>query len=719
MKIQSVSNYLFPRRKNIVFALFFAFSFFFTYAIPQTLGANEAPPSTNATPSDANSTSPGLNSLPAFTGKSVESAKDKGIGACINNPGKCLSDSLKGVALGVLTMEAALANAAAGLFVWMLNPESFKLIMTNPVNYEIWKIVRDTMNMLFILVLLFSAFATIYQIDKYKYNKILWTVILMALLVNFSWPISLTIIDFFSSMMYFFVQSVFHSSGPEVVSSYLGGSELKNIFLPKEATAEWPQIFIAIIVMFIFAMTLLVLSLMMLIRLVALPILAMFSPIGFAGMAAPFTQSFAKKWWDNLFKYASYGPIAVFAVLVAVRVLEQSQKLKSGIYASMSSMSVGKGDITTDMLAALVYFAIPIVLFWMAITSAEKMSSELSSSATKYGMRFGKWAGRQPWRGAKAGARWTGVPGGVQQAWKNRKGLFGSDSRLAREAREDSIARTLAGGGSVGRENARDDAKSKRIAAEQERLKRLGNVSTAHTQLANGNADQKAAAALYIADKKAFKDATELNSALKAVGGDLSAASKILDGASDSVLEESGALVKVMNTLKNNNLHHMQGAAVAKFTKDGLGTSAADYAAVLASFDDGSVAGSPGSAANQRRIEELKKKYNKQLASEGRSHIQVEHRVNEMNASTDPAIMALSAKQRRDKVYEEVFNKMSMDNIVKQDAASLKDAQFMDYLKNTKAKTKEARKQLIGAANRYGTSADVTAAWDANNIKAS
>lgn len=398
--------------------------------------------------------------------------------------------------------------------------------------------------------------------------------------------------------------------------------------------------------------------------------------------------------------------------------------LRENITATSSQMSANSqnGFITPDLLASLVYFAFPIILLWMAMKSAEKMSSELSASATKYGTDIGKWIGRQPWRGVKGVAKFSGATGGVQQAWKNRQGLFGAKSQRAREAREDVIARRLASGvvgerADIAAGNARDDAKSKRIAAEQERLKRLGNVSTAHTQLANGNADQKAAAALYLADKKAFKNAEEFNAALNSVGSDFASASKILDGASDGVLEESGALVNVMNTLKNNNLHHMQGTAVAKFTKDGLGTSATDYAAVLASFDDGSVAGSPGYDANQRRIKELTKKYNKQLASEGRSHIQVDHRMNEMNASTDPAIMALSASEKQAKVYAEVFNKMSMDNIVKQDEATLKDTQFMNYLKNTKAKTKEAKKQLIGAANRYGTSADVTAKWDANQIK--
>lgn len=709
MKIQSVISHLFLKRKNVFFALFFAFfitSSFLVFAeTPVATGVDGTKVDLTKAPPASPTSAVGVVSAPPATSKSSE----KSALECVSNPGKCLDDALKTVAVFVFSTEAFLANAAAILFVWILNPNSFDIIMNNSAVYDIWKITRDTMNMLFILILLFSAFATIYQIDKYKYNKVLWTVILMALLVNFSWPIARLVIDFFNSMMYFFIGSLFNTTGNDVMGGFLGSSQLEAVFLPKRAASDWPQIFLAIIVMFIFMCTLLVLSLMMLARLVALPVLVMFSPIGFAGMAAPFTKSYASKWWDKLFQYASYGPVAVFMVLVGVRVMQSTREaLGKSISATAGPMSTS-GPMGSEQLAAVVQFAIPIILMWIAITSAEKMSTSISGMSVKFGTNMSKWAGRQPWRGIKAGANATGVPGGVKAAWKDRKAWWtgaafsAKNATRRQESAEDHIARGLAGG-SAGWSNAKDAAKEKRIAAEQERLKKLGNVSTAHNQLKNGNADQKAAAALYLADKKAFNDATELNNALKSVGGDLSSASKILDGASDSVLEESGALVNVLNTLKDNKLHHMQGAAVAKFTKDGLGASVTDYENIVKSFDDGSAVGSSGEAANKKRIKELTKKYNKQLASEGRSKIHFEHELANNGGN-------------RDKAYEEVFNKMSMDNIVKQDAAFLKDTQFMDYLKNTKAKEKEARKQLIGAANRYGTSADVTAAWTAHDIK--
>jgi hypothetical protein len=229
---------------------------------------------------------------------------------------------VKEIFIGIITLESYLVNAAAIIFALVLDSKLFLMLMNNPVFYLLWKIVRDTVNMIFIFVLLFSAFSTIFQFDRYKWNRILWTVIIMALLTNFSWPIARTIIDFFNSMLYFFVQAIFHTSGKEAASSILSGADLQAIFLPNNSNSSWTQVLLAIVVMGIFAWTLLKLALLLLIRLVTLPILTMLSPIGFAGLAAPMTHGYAKKWWDSLFKYASYGPITVFFVLAALLVLQ-------------------------------------------------------------------------------------------------------------------------------------------------------------------------------------------------------------------------------------------------------------------------------------------------------------------------------------------------------------------------------------------------------------
>lgn len=737
MKIQLAFSSHLLQRKNVFFALFFVFVFCFGVNVSGALAA-EITPQPTASVQDAPQSTSVTSATPLTVtdttgGESKSDIASSIIGDVIAHPfsnyiipywkkevlpaagstvGGIVSDGLKSLAQGVLTLEAGLANAAAILFVWILNPASFDMLMNNSAIYEVWKIVRDTCNMIFILVLLFSAFATIYQIDKYKYNKILWMVVIMALLVNFSWPISRVIVDFFNTMMYFFVNSVFHQTPELMAKGFLGGTDMKAIFLPPGSEDEWGPLLMAIVVMFIFMMTLLVLSLMMLIRMVALPILVMFSPIGFAGMAAPLTQSYAKKWWDNLFKYASYGPIAVFMVLVSMLVLQNIQggnaPIKESIKATAGKMSSNNAAINSDVLASVAFYAIPIVLFWMAITLAEKSSNELSSSATKFGMTAGRWARRKSWGGAKGVANWTGVPGGISQAWKNRQGMFGASSKLAREAREDKLARRIGAGGitgtlgalildpdalsdhpvSIAARNAKKDAADKRVAAAQERLKRLGNATTADALLNSGNADEKKAAALYLADKKAFKDADAFNKALDAVGDDLASATKILDGAPDVVLQEAGALVDVMAKLKTDKLKGLQGKAIDKFAGKGLGGTEANYAKIAKEFDTTALTVGADDVEIARR-KALMKKYNQRLASEGQSKIHFDHVYKNNGGNSQDA-------------YKQTLSMMSADDLVSQDDSMLTSPDAEVYFKSLK---RDRLKQLDLSAPRKGASA--------------
>jgi hypothetical protein len=60
-----------------------------------------------------------------------------------------------------------------------------------------WIVLRDLVNMFFVLGLLFIAFITVLRIERQPWNKLLGKLLLMAILVNFSKTICGVIIDFF------------------------------------------------------------------------------------------------------------------------------------------------------------------------------------------------------------------------------------------------------------------------------------------------------------------------------------------------------------------------------------------------------------------------------------------------------------------------------------------------------------------------------------------
>ncbi|MGB2791109.1 MAG: hypothetical protein WBC29_00980 [Candidatus Moraniibacteriota bacterium] len=361
-----------------------------------------------------------------------------------------------------------IVNLAAGIFVWVIDAATFTKLMNAGAIYEVWLIVRDFLNIFFILVLLFSAFATIFQLDRYEYKKTIPMLVIMALLVNFSFPIARFVIDLANVPMYFFSQNIFGVDGPnEITSGILSGTKMQNILIPgiddKSLTAfSTTHLLAATICMFLFGISFLVLSVLMLVRMIALAILVMFSPIGFVGMITPALQGFAKGWWDKLFKWAFYGPIAVMFVLVSVIVMKSAG---DSIYPTAGAGGVFQStgnSVNDNMISAVAFFTIPIVLFWIAITSAEKYSNDMSGMSVKFGSQLGRKAGGWVRKGAWGTTKWaakaplkaidnvtqnriSGTTLGIRDAWRNRQSAWwgGSDIENRRKKVSDDVASSL------------------------------------------------------------------------------------------------------------------------------------------------------------------------------------------------------------------------------------------------------------------------------------
>jgi hypothetical protein len=356
-------------------------------------------------------------------------------------------------------------SLAATMFLWVIDVNVFSKLMNDGAIYQVWLVVRDFCNIFFILVLLFSAFATIFQLEKYEYKKTIPMLILMALLVNFSFPISRFVIDLANVPMYFFAQNTFGVSANDITSSVLSQSKIQDIMLPNSSDAgksgtdyQIPQLLAAIICMFLFGISFLVLAILLLVRMIALAILVMFSPIGFVGMITPALHKFAHDWWDKLFKWAFYGPIAVMLVLVAIVVMQAAERAR----ALKPMQNLVGGQVLSDHISSIAFFAIPIVLFWIAITQAEKYSNDMSGLGIKWGSNIGrkvggwmrqgtwgatKWTAKAPFKGVDnlSGNTISGTALGIREAWRNRQSAWwgGSDIDKRKKQVQDSVSSAL------------------------------------------------------------------------------------------------------------------------------------------------------------------------------------------------------------------------------------------------------------------------------------
>jgi len=199
-----------------------------------------------------------------------------------------------------------LIGIATTIFAVLVDPNSIS-ILNQPALKDVWIMVRDTLNMFFILVLLFSAFCTIFQVDKWNLKKVWLNILINALLVNFSWTIARIIIDISNVAMYYFMNHMFTPtngavSGSTIFASIGTFAQLSGVLHPSSfADLAATRQIIMIIFTFIFAITLLVAAILFVIRLIALVLLVMFSPIGFVGYIFPSTASYADDWWKKLF----------------------------------------------------------------------------------------------------------------------------------------------------------------------------------------------------------------------------------------------------------------------------------------------------------------------------------------------------------------------------------------------------------------------------------
>ena len=293
----------------------------------------------------------------------------------------------------VLKLATVLLSVAETIFEWIVNPATMKAIMTNSAVYTTWRAVRDVFNVVFIMVLLFSAFATVFQYSKFNYKNVLLNLVLMALLVNFSYPIARFIIDLSNIIMFGFLQSM---GGDNSFMAIIQKSGLKDIITVANPDAFF--LLAAAIFTFIFAITLLVIAVLLVIRTVSLTLYIIFSPLAFVGSVLPGTKlaNAGNEWWTDFMKNCFAGPIIVFMLYIA-NVLMSAMASSGGQISHIAESQVGGlGDPASikSIIMGISTFALPVIVLWMGIIQAQKSGIAGAEKVVGYGKKaMGKLSG--------------------------------------------------------------------------------------------------------------------------------------------------------------------------------------------------------------------------------------------------------------------------------------------------------------------------------------
>jgi len=206
---------------------------------------------------------------------------------------------------------------------------------------ELWVLVRDLFNILFIFGLVYIGFKMILNSDDSQTRKTLVSLIIAALLINFSLFITKFVVDFTNILASEVATAAFAGPDPfatpgtdsnverrvEVgntffrlmgITSFIGDTpELRN-----GTMAPWSFIFGIGIINIIGAFAFGVGGIMLVIRFIALSVYMVLSPFMFLGWIFPGFQGMSQQYWSGFLKQAFYAPVYIIMIFFAASIIE-------------------------------------------------------------------------------------------------------------------------------------------------------------------------------------------------------------------------------------------------------------------------------------------------------------------------------------------------------------------------------------------------------------
>lgn len=570
--------------------------------------------------------------------------------------------AFKWILYGIFTVLGLLTSLAMVILEWAINPEKVAIFFGNPGIYESWRFIRDFFNLFFILVLLYTAFMLVFQVSK-DFKKALLSIVLAALFINFSYPVSRALIDMTNVPMYFFANQMMASSGEgtDIFGQAMTASNIKGILIPgsqdggnfQSGSVDISRLLIAIVFLFIFSITLLVLSIMFVIRLVALVVLVIFSPVGFAASIIPGLGKFSSDWWKYFWNYAFFGPAAMLMLLVSVR-LFSSLGDGSAVFANMKTVASNNvTGVDQTFFSSMALFTIPIIMLWIAMGLAKSFSIVGAGMVVDKGQAFTKWAGKKTYNNTLT----RGVGKGIKERAENNGVLKYVTPKYWKDSSQQTEERIAGrvGGGREGYDRVIENQHNKHV-AENEKKMEEGRMSATvlkeHIDPRNINkysAAEREAAANILAKKEQFSSASELNNAVEAIKSANKDPQAQAEKVKELIKKANGNALDSMDVTQYNNM-----AALGP---------------------------------------DIKKELDKKLKKEGKSSVLIEVEV----ANTMRANPAGNAGVVRQAAVNNMLSNMSSSDVAKQDvfrAGNANEAHAQNYMTLTRISNPERYQKI-------------------------
>tara|TARA_Y100000310_G_scaffold135656_1_gene134519 strand:- start:1278 stop:4253 length:2976 start_codon:yes stop_codon:yes gene_type:complete len=266
-----------------------------------------------------------------------------------------------------------------------------------------WNFSRDFVNMFFILVLAFIGLSTILRLATYEAKKILPSLIIITLLINFSGVLVAFVVDMGNILTNFFISQANLATGfdtevsflTEVDSAYKGGSSDPSYFAGLMSRAAVSSIFYIIATLIYLAI-----ALLFFFRIIILWVLTILAPFAFLSYIFPSTRKSAwNTWLKNLIQWSFIGvPIGFFMYL-------SSSLMDAKILADQSQVIGGNmGSLLGSMFSPMLSLA----MLGIGVLIALKFAPAGADKIMNYGKRGGMMAARGTAFGMKLAGKYAG-----------------------------------------------------------------------------------------------------------------------------------------------------------------------------------------------------------------------------------------------------------------------------------------------------------------------
>jgi len=386
--------------------------------------------------------------LGGVIGGAPGTAVGAGLGAQVATGGASILDGLMSVAGKSLSYIVFAINYFVGFiggvifafggFLLQVGLELNARLISSPIVQIGWQVARDIANLGFVIAIIVIAFGTMLRLETYNAKKMLATLVVVALLVNFSLTFAGVFIDASGLISNFFIQQVapINAGGVNAFAESLAGAfqlqklhEVKDIgALPEFGgfggfTASTLGLVASIFFVALFtslgASIMLIIAGLVVVRYIALSLLLILMPLAMITYVFPKLKNNWQRWLKSFSDWLVFLPVMLFFLYLAILVVTNFSDDPNSVMRIAASVEAGSSDFLDQFLMTIadtlqIFAQMVVVLALLAggLIVAKSFSLQFSSSIISAVEGGRKWALKKAGRAASApirgGGRWAG-----------------------------------------------------------------------------------------------------------------------------------------------------------------------------------------------------------------------------------------------------------------------------------------------------------------------